>query len=145
MEIVFRGFACPGEDYALALDLRFRELRQPLGLVFSEEELAKDFHDRHFGLFADGQILACLTVSDSGERVAKIRQVATDRRFQGEGFGKRLGEEVERLLRSEGFERLFCHARSTAVPFYEKQQYVLSSEEFTEVGIPHFRMEKLLR
>jgi predicted GNAT family N-acyltransferase len=144
MKIDFRGFSCPGEDYDLALDLRYRELRQPLGLVFTEEELGKDIHDLHYGLFAEGKILSCLTVSDMGAKVAKIRQVATDRRFQGKGLGIRLGKEVENILRRDGFERLFCHARATAVPFYEKQLYVICSEEFKEVGIPHYLMEKYL-
>lgn len=144
MEIVFRGFFCPGDDYSLALDLRYRELRKPLGLTFTEEELAKDLNDRHFGLFNDREILACLSVTDVGGRLGKIRQVATHRRYQGMGLGQRLGAEVEKILRSEGFIKLFCHARATAVPFYEKQHYILCSSEFKEVGIPHYVMEKIL-
>jgi predicted GNAT family N-acyltransferase len=36
------------------------------------------------------------------------------------------------------------HARKTAVVFYEKLGYTSTGNEFTEVSIPHFVMEKRL-
>jgi predicted GNAT family N-acyltransferase len=36
------------------------------------------------------------------------------------------------------------HARKDAIGFYEKQGYKISGDEFTEVTIPHFVMEKKL-
>jgi predicted GNAT family N-acyltransferase len=36
------------------------------------------------------------------------------------------------------------HARKSAVGFYEKLGYHIASEEFMEVNIPHYMMEKML-
>jgi hypothetical protein len=36
------------------------------------------------------------------------------------------------------------HARKTALGFYEKLGYSRQGEEFTEVTIPHYIMEKAL-
>jgi predicted GNAT family N-acyltransferase len=36
------------------------------------------------------------------------------------------------------------HARSNAVKFYKSMKYEIVSEQFLEVGIPHFKMQKIL-
>jgi len=39
---------------------------------------------------------------------------------------------------------MVLHAREAAIPFYLRLGYELEGEPFTEVGIPHRRMVKLL-
>jgi len=36
------------------------------------------------------------------------------------------------------------HARSPVVEFYQKSGYAIIGESFEEVGIQHFRMQKVL-
>jgi predicted GNAT family N-acyltransferase len=36
------------------------------------------------------------------------------------------------------------HARKNSIGFYEKMGYAIASDEFTEVTIPHYVMEKKL-
>lgn len=139
-----RKFRKESEEYAAALALRFEELRKPLGLQFTEEELKKDENDIHFGLFVGDKIVACLTLTDSGDKRMKMRQVATDSGFQGKGYGRKLADEAERFAKAEGFKTMYCNARKVAVPFYAKLGYKIVSDEFIEVGIPHFTMEKKL-
>ncbi|MBK7147811.1 MAG: GNAT family N-acetyltransferase [Bacteroidetes bacterium] len=131
-------------DYDRALALRDRELRQPLGLRFTTEELKKDEHDWHFGLFDGDEIAACLTLTACDCSRMKMRQVATDSAKQGKGLGRILSHAAEKFAADKGFEVMFCNARKSAVPFYEKLGYKIVSGEFTEVGIPHYTMEKQL-
>ena len=37
------------------------------------------------------------------------------------------------------------HARKTSVPFFEKLGYAVCGEEFLEITIPHYEMEKALK
>ncbi len=137
-----KQFGCPSSEYSQALQLRYQILRVPLGLEFTIEELQKDESDRHFGLFAGNEIVACLTLTESPNKRMKMRQVAVDKNMQDKGYGQKLGQAAEAYAIQKGFLIMYCNARKTAVPFYEKMGYKIVSEEFTEVNIPHYSMEK---
>ncbi len=137
-----RTFSYGTADYNKALALRDKELRKPLGMKFTEAELKKDEQDVHMGLFEDENVLACLTLTDTGKGKLKVRQVATDSAQQGKGLGRQLAEAAEQYAREKGYTLLYCNARKTAAPFYEKLGFKIISDEFTEVGIPHYVMEK---
>lgn len=127
-----------------ALALRDKVLRQPLGLKFTEQELQKDVDDLHFGLFNNGEIIACLTLVKSVDGKVKMRQMAVAAEWQRKGKGKELLLEAEKYCRMNKDILIYCHARKNAVPFYEALNYKIVSDEFTEVGIPHYVMEKSL-
>jgi predicted GNAT family N-acyltransferase len=132
-------------QYSAALALRNEVLRKPLGLDLLEEALSAEAAHRHFGLVEGGDLLACLLVVRHGETLVQIRQMAVQPQSQGRGHGGFLMRGVEEILRSEGSARkIFLNARLPAVPFYRKLGYLPAGGEFTEVGIPHLRMEKPL-
>lgn len=144
MEELFKIFLYQSEEYIKALELRHRILRKPLNLEFTEEELKKDVADIHCGLFNNQEIIACLTLTKAGENKMKMRQVAVDEKYQQKGFGRKLSEEAEKFAKINGCTIMFCNARKVAVPFYQKLGYKIISDEFTEVNIPHYTMEKRL-
>jgi predicted GNAT family N-acyltransferase len=131
-------------EYLLALLLRYRVLRVPLGLTFSSGDLVKDKDDIHVGTFADDTILATLILTDTGDHTIKMRQVAVDEAQQGKGLGRSLALYAEHYARDRGYQLIHCHARDVAKDFYLKLGYSISGEPFTEVGIKHFHMEKKL-
>lgn len=131
-------------EYQKALELRYRVLRKPLNLEFTEVELNKDKEDLHFGLFDGENILACLTLTKGEEGRMKMRQVAVDDACQGKGLGRELSKAAEKYAKEIGFSIMFCNARKVAVPFYDKMGYRIVSDEFIEVNIPHYTMEKQL-
>jgi predicted GNAT family N-acyltransferase len=49
---------------------------------------------------------------------------------------------MEKEAEKRRIGEIALHARETAVGFYEKLGYVVSGERFTEVGIPHWYMQK---
>jgi len=131
-------------DYYRECDLRDTELRRPLGLKLWTEDLAAERAQRHFGLFSDQrELLACVVAVPLPDGV-KIRQMAVAASQQGRGVGRKLIGHVERRLAREGARHFWMHARVTAIGFYEKIGYRQTGDTFTEVGIPHIRMEKSL-
>ena len=142
MEI--RTFRQTDPEYLLSLILRYRILRIPLGLTFSSADLAKDKDDVHIGVFDDNVILASLILTDHGDNTMKMRQVAVDDRHQGQGIGKKLVQYADNYAREKGYKLIHCHARDTAKAFYLSLGYTVVGDEFTEVGIRHYYMEKQL-
>ena len=137
-------FDVKSEEYKKALALRDNILRKPLGLKFTVEELSKDIGDVHMGLFEGDRVVACLTLTLLPNGKVKMRQVAVDDKMQKRGLGTQLSVAAEEYARDRGFVIIFCHARKVAVPFYLKLGYKRVGDEFTEVSIPHYLMEKKL-
>jgi len=140
----FKIFSQTDPEYWLSLILRYKILRHPLGLTYSMEDLKKESNDFHLGLFSGSKLLACQILTPVSDKKIKLRQVAVDDTVQGMGYGSQLQKHCEEFAKKKGFEIMFCHARKVAVPFYEKAGFVVSGEEFQEVGIPHYYMEKNL-
>lgn len=133
-------------EYKEMVDLRTKILREPLGLSFTEEELGKDEEDILFGAFLPngGQIVACCILKPLGNGVAKLRQMAVDKGQQGKGLGTAMLSFAEYVATQEGFKEIELHAREIAVGFYQKYDYEIIGEQFMEVGIPHYKMKKIL-
>jgi predicted GNAT family N-acyltransferase len=74
----------------------------------------------------------------------RLRQMAVQNNLQGKGIGASMMSFAELVARDKGYKKLVMHARKTAVGFYEKLGYKVSGDEFTEVTIPHYIMEKKL-
>jgi GNAT superfamily N-acetyltransferase len=132
------------KEYRQMVDLRLQMLRKPLGLSFTPEELAAEKNDILIGCFEDDKLEACCMLSQTDPKTVRLRQMAVTSVLQGKGIGRVLMSFAENIARDRGYRRLTMHARKTAVGFYEKNGYKLCSNEFQEVTIPHFVMEKEL-
>jgi ribosomal protein S18 acetylase RimI-like enzyme len=62
--------------------------------------------------------------------------------LQGKGIGRVLMQFAENIARDRGYKKMVMHARKTAMGFYEKLGYRKTGNEFMEVTIPHYIMEK---
>lgn len=132
------------EEYMQMVDLRYNILRKPLGLSFSEQELEREKDDILICLFDDGKLEGCCLLTEVEPKTLRLRQMAIISGLQGKGMGKVLMQFAENISRDRGYRKIMMHARKTAVGFYEKLGYEVASEEFTEVNIPHYTMEKKL-
>lgn len=126
------------------VDLRFQILRKPLGLSFSEEDLAAETDDILLGCFEDDSLEACCVLTKTDPKTVRLRQMAVSANLQGKGIGRVLMSFAENVARDHGYRRLTMHARKSALGFYEKNGYRICSDEFNEVTIPHYVMEKEL-
>ena len=130
--------------YALAVALRRDLLRKPLGLEFTEAQLAAEASSFHLTAWEEDVLLGTLLLTPVADGSIQMRQVAVDDRKQGLGIGRLMVVESEAEALRRGFKRTMLHARDSAVPFYEKLGYTRIGDEFIEVGVRHQEMEKFL-
>lgn len=131
-------------EYRQMVKLRDDILRRPLGLGFTEEELAGEKDNMLIGAFEDDALLGCCMLVEENPTTARLRQMAVLNNLQGKGVGRALMQFAENLARDRGYKVLSMHARKNAIGFYEKVGYKIKGDEFTEVTIPHYLMEKQL-
>ena len=132
------------KEYEQMVNLRNDMLRRPLGLTFTPDELAKEKEDILIGAFDEDQILACCLLTKTDNKTLKLRQMAVQNNVQGKGIGASLMNFAETLARDKGYKKLVMHARKNAMGFYEKLGYKAIGNEFEEVTLPHYVMEKKL-
>ena len=129
-------------DYLQMVSLRYKLLREPLGLKFSDEDLAAERDDVLLLCTENETTIGCAVLSGNGPGVMKLRQMAVDSGWQGKGIGGKIVAFAEQYCLENHFETMVLHARKTAAGFYEKLGYRITGNEFIKVSIPHFAMEK---
>lgn len=132
-------------EYQLMVQLRTDLLRKPLGMTFSPQELELEKENILIGAFEEEKILGCCMLIRENNEEIRLRQMAVLKNLQGKGIGRALMQFAENIARDNGHKKITMHARKSAVPFFEKLGYAISSDEFLEISIPHFEMEKKLR
>jgi predicted GNAT family N-acyltransferase len=142
MEVQVVAHNSPG--YWQTIDLRRRILRWPLGLDFTDDQLAAESSDIHIAAFDGDRLTGCLVLTPVDSDTIKMRQVAVEPDLQGQGIGAQMVRLSESVAAERGFNEMILHARDTAVPFYLRLGYELFGEPFEEVTIPHRKMRKAL-
>ena len=132
------------KEYQQMVNLRMEILRKPLGLTFDQAELEKEKEDVLMGAFEDEKMLGCCLLTRMDPTTMRLRQMAVPNSMQGKGIGRALMIFAENIARDLGYKKLCMHARKTALGFYEKLGYNANGEEFLEITIPHYIMEKAL-
>ena len=132
--------------YKELLDLRYKILLQPLGLKFLDAYRQEEATFLHVGCIegsTDELIGGFILVPVDNEEI-RVMQVAVDTVHQGEGIGRKLIEQAEKIAKEIGYEKLVMHAMLSVVGFYEKLGFKQDSDLFEEKGISFIRMTKEL-
>lgn len=109
------------------------------------ENLSVEINQRHFSVWqTPGQLLACVVIVPLTAKSVKLRQMAVAPEFRRQGLGQKLIAAVEKILINDGVKRIDLHARAEAESFYRTCGFDPVGDIFTEVGIPHRCMTKLL-
>jgi len=143
--VIFREIVFGTPEYERERRLREEVLRKPLGLLLTNDDLAGEEKQLHFGLFDPANsLMACVVAVPLSRTEARIRQMAVAPSQQRRGLGRRMMVELEKNLRARRFENLTLNARTSAVGFYEKLGYGVIGDEFLDLTIPHVRMGKAI-
>ena len=140
--MIFKLITYGSKEYSEMVELRYQILRKPIGLDFSEEYLSKEKCDYLCVCEEDAKTIGACILTPIDNRIIQLRQMAVADNYQGKGVGKMLIAFAEQTAADNGFNKITLHARKTAVPFYEKLDYSILGDEFIEVDIPHYEMEK---
>ena len=144
MEISVSRITTASPEYREVFDLREEILRKPLGLSLHNEDLSRDKTDIILAGKHEGRVVACLMLTDKGEGIVQLRKMAVYPECQGKGEGRTLVMAAEQVAAEGGFKKMILHARKHAMGFYASMGYTQHGDEFEEVGIPHYHMEKEL-
>ena len=142
--VKIEAIAHDSEFYWQALVLRDELLRKPLGLEFSEDDIAAEAGQVHVVAIERGEIVGTLVLRGDGDGLVQMRQVAVSEKRQGRGIGRDLVRFAEALVWAECGDVIYLHAREPVIDFYEALGYEREGEIFEEVGIPHQKMRKVL-
>lgn len=138
-------FIHPGHPlYEGELELRFRVLREPLGYTRAQVAFPFEAQSLHLVAHQGGTVLGCVLFNPEDAHGGRLFQMAVASHLQGQGMGALLVRGLETELVKRGFTHVHLHARAPVVPFYERLGYAVYGEPFTEVGIPHRHMRKVL-
>jgi ribosomal protein S18 acetylase RimI-like enzyme len=138
LKIIDHGSA----EYQQMIKLRDTILRKPLGLSFTAEDLEKEKDNMLIGAFEEDRMLGCCMLVEEQPNIVRLRQMAVLNDLQGKGIGRALMNFAENLARDRGYKIIRMHARNNAVGFYEKVGYKVKGDQFIEITIPHYVMEK---
>lgn len=141
-KIVKRTIKYGTEDYKKMVELRNNILLAPIGLPYYEEVLKNDSKSIHCVSFDEEEAIACCVLTDLGDGLVQLRQMAVLDRWQRKGIGEDLIAFAEYVAKEHGFGEIMLHAQRVAENFYLKNGYTFVGEEFLEVEIPHFEMRK---
>jgi predicted GNAT family N-acyltransferase len=127
-----------------SINLRFKVLREPLGLVFTSDQLKAESNQIHIVATQHKTVVGVLLLKILDNTTLQMRQVAVDPSYQKNGIGKELVLFSKKYAFENSFQKIKLHARLAATNFYLKLGYIKIGEPFEEVGIPHFYMEKTI-
>ena len=121
----------------------------PEASIFPEDEIPGTFH---LGAIAsDETVVGIASFSPqtdpriASEKSVRLRGMATHPEFQKKGIGAALLKRAFSEIQTQGFDLIWCHARTAAREFYEKLGLKIQGEEFLNpIGIPHFVMTRKL-
>ena len=110
------------------------------GVVPALEFDGSDDNAVHFVAYVDGKPAATARGTLEDHRV-HIQRVATLKLYRGQGIAR---EVIKAVLASPEFasaSEFYLGAQETAIGFYEKLGFEVTSEPFVEAGIRHRMME----
>jgi len=131
-------------EYQQMVKLRDAVLRKPLGIIFTREDLESEKDNILIAAFEEERMLGCCMLVEESPGVVRLRQMAVLNALQGKGIGRALMNFAENIARDRGYKIVRMHARNNSIGFYEKVGYKKKGDEFIEITIPHYVMEKLL-
>jgi predicted GNAT family N-acyltransferase len=129
--------------YQDARTIRHHVFVEEQGIDESDEFDGTDSDAIHFVAYVDGTPVATArtTVTEAG---IHIQRVATEKAYRNQGYAKQL---LAYLLASPMFQdapMFYLGAQKTAIGFYQRLGFEQYGEPFTEVGIPHVNMRKVV-
>ena len=131
-------------EYQQMVKLRDAVLRKPLGLTFTQDDLESEKDNILIAAFEEERMLGCCMLVEERPDIVRLRQMAVLNALQGKGVGRALINFAENIARDRGYKIVKMHARNNSIGFYEKVGYKRKGDEFIEVTIPHYVMEKML-
>lgn len=140
---MFKEIKYNSENWKNAVKLREKILREPLGSQFTDKELEEEKDHIQVAGFLDDKLIATAVLVPEGEKM-KMQRVVVVEKLRNNDIGSKMIQFCESLAVEKGIKTIYCHARDSAVNFYDRNNYEKEGDYFNEDGIPHLKMKKEL-
>jgi N-acetylglutamate synthase-like GNAT family acetyltransferase len=138
----------PAPQFAEITELRYRVLHEPFGVVRDDDWNDADPASQHaVAETDDGEVVGyARLLTDAPTASGQIRQVVVSPSWERRGVGSALIQELLSRASDLGLTDVWLNARLTAVPFYEKLGFRVTSGVFRtpRTYLPHVRMDRSL-
>jgi predicted GNAT family N-acyltransferase len=119
-----------------------RDVLYPNQKIF-EMELDEDKEGIHFGAFKDNKLVGVVSLFQKGADF-QFRKLAVDPLVQKMGVGNSLLQYITTYSKENGGTRIWCNARTTAIGFYLKYNFLQTGNLYSKNGFDYEIMEKAL-
>ena len=130
------------QEIELAFDIRKKVFVEEQGIPIHLEIDEFDQSATHFFVLEDDEPIAAARIRETESNVGKVERVCVLPGHRRKHLGVLLMNALEQHAKQNGWEKLKLNAQTSAIPFYEKLAYQVTSPEFDDAGIPHRAMEK---
>ena len=125
---------------------RWQQLRKPLKLpIGSEQDEYESVSFHCVALDSKQEIIAVGRISPESDNQMRIRYMAVADQYQQQGIGSMILRALLKYAQQQNISMCWLNARLEAVPFYEKNGFIVVGGSETELAIPHKRMEIYLK
>ncbi len=107
-------------------------------------QLPDDDAGQHFGAFEQEELVAVISLFITPDGLARFRKFATAVGRQGRGIGSALLAHVIEVARAQGAPAIWCDARQTALPFYQRFGLAPESAVFYKGELSYLRLQRSL-
>lgn len=108
--------------------------------TLNEVKLENDDEGYHFGLYDEGELTSVVSLFKTGSNM-QLRKFATLQKWQKLGYGSRLLEHCINFCRQNGVTKIWCNARTTAIAFYKKHNFIETETTYFKDGHDFVIME----
>ena len=130
------------EEYQRLLNFRFNNLRKPLNLNWSEEDLLNEKQQNHFALKNQSEIVGSFCLKKIDCSTIRLRQMAIEKKWQRQGYGSSILKFTEKFAIKNNYKKIIIIARLSALDFYKKNFFKTSGSIFIDVTVSSINMYK---
>ena len=126
------------------MNFKFHNLRKPLNLKWSKEELFNENQQNHFALKNQSEIVGSFCLKKIDCTTMRLRQMAIEKKWQRQGYGSSILKFTEKYAIKNNYKKIIVIARLSALNFYKKNFLKTSGNIFIDVKVNSIKMYKEL-
>ena len=130
------------EEYQKLLNFRFQNLRKPLNLEWSKNDLINEDQQNHFALKNRNKIVGSFCLKKIDCSTIRLRQMAIKKNLQKQGYGSSILKFTEKFAVENNYKKIIIIARLSAMDFYKKNFFKTSGNIFIDVTVKSIKMYK---
>ena len=124
------------------MNFRFQNLRKPLNLEWSKNDLMNEDQQIHFALKNINEIVGSFCLKKIDCSTIRLRQMAIEKKLQKQGYGSSILKFTEKFAVENNYKKIIIIARLSAMDFYKKNFFKTSGNIFIDVTVKSIKMYK---